>query len=149
MLLHPCGGSRDEKPRLLSRNEEFLLQLLRRLLEDSFQLSAPSGIAWAEESGSSKIMFPFGGIPHPMTNEQRSIKVQPPHWNKELHWKTERRSQLLLGLTEAFVGTELLLSFSLHAVLLSSSLFCRCSLQENSLVNILHSNLSRVYFLET
>lgn len=34
-MLHPCGGGCNEKLRELSRNEGFLLQLLRGLVEDS------------------------------------------------------------------------------------------------------------------
>lgn len=69
-MSHPCGGGCDEKPRVLSRNNEgFLLQLLRRLLEDSPQLSAPSGIALVEESRLMGGHGPFLGHLTPMTDE--------------------------------------------------------------------------------
>ena len=130
-------GCCDEKPSLLSRNEGFILQPLRGLLEESPQLSAPSGVTWAEESCLMEGHVGFLG--HLAANDWWVERHKSPAPSPQQRTTVKHIFSSLLGLAEAFVGTELLLSFSVCPVLLSPSLLHRCWLQEHSLVNILHS----------
>lgn len=68
-----CG---PETPSL----KDLLTQLLAVLSVESLQLSAPSGIASAVESASSKVTaFPLGG-PHPVTDSSGRMKARPAIW---------------------------------------------------------------------
>lgn len=77
MPVHPYNGGYDAKPKLLSKSDGFILQLLRVLLEDSPQLSTPHQELFEQKkASSSKVMYPFWGFLYPMTDQCRDIRAQ-------------------------------------------------------------------------